>query len=149
MLCLKKIWNQKLIPYSGFANAPIRADFEIIITSPPTRFHSWKHCKRVDLRASSSTLLLARREGPPVKERSEAVNAGVSKPGRLHNFEIPKVLSVSSAVTSPRHYLSILHGELSNFCANRYCAFLISGFFEERDLRLKTSCASLPPCTGD
>jgi len=50
-----------------------------------------------------------------VKERSEAVNAGVSKPGQLHNFEIPKVLSVSSAVTSPRHYLSILHGKLQKF----------------------------------
>jgi len=64
-----------------------------------SRFYPCKHCQQVDLQAPTSTLLLARSAGPPGKEKSEMANPEVSKPDRLQTSEIPKELSVSSAVT--------------------------------------------------
>jgi len=52
-------------------------------SSPRTRFHPWIHSNRVDLRALTSTLLLARLAGPLGNDRSEAATPAVSRLGRF------------------------------------------------------------------
>jgi len=43
----------------------------VLLWLPRTRFQPWNHCEQVDLRAPSSTLLLARPAGCPVKTEAQ------------------------------------------------------------------------------
>jgi len=54
------------------------------------------------------------------KVRSEAANSLVSRPGRLRTSQIPMALSVSSAVTPPRHHVPALPSKVGELRQNQY-----------------------------
>jgi len=86
-------------------NALGRTDFEITTTNKNVANDSiWDH--------SRACRCLSDRQARPEKEWSEADISEVLRPSRLHRSQIPKALSLSLAMTSPRHFLQFLLGEL-------------------------------------
>jgi len=90
------------------------ADFEIVSTNKIAQV------RRIILITPKFSLLLLWQASSTGKVRSEAANPVVSRLGRLCTSQIPKALSVSSAVMPPRHHLPAWPSEIGEHQPIRY-----------------------------